>query len=156
MGLSLFNMFRYHPPLFLTYCQMSSLSSRLTNCCMILKVSNGFINMFGLNIMFFINQVPLQPGTITASLKGPYVSSWPHPLSWSLIGIQYGSTTHPIEDDPDQQEKLSLESSPYCPLLQPHQNPRNTIRNGQWQPSSTLKYDGSIFSGHLYIQAWVN
>ena len=36
---------------------------------MILKVSNGLINMFGLNFIFSIKQVPLQLDVIRASLK---------------------------------------------------------------------------------------
>ena len=61
-GLTLFKiMFRILPPaLLLTYRQKSLLSLNIVNCYMISKVFNGFLNMFGLNFLFSMKEVPLE------------------------------------------------------------------------------------------------
>ena len=54
-------MFRILPPaLLLTYRQKSLLSLNIVNCYMISKVFNGFLNMFGLNFLFSMKEVPLE------------------------------------------------------------------------------------------------
>ena len=88
--------------------------------------------------MFSMKQVPLQPGSIRASMKGFYVSSWPHPSAWRLIGLENGYTQ--LKTTLISKKKLRLKTPPHLPLLKPLPKPKG--QHEKW----TMTLTPSVFS----------
>lgn len=125
-------MFRILPPaLLLTYRQRSLLSSNIVNCYMISKVFNGLLNMFGLNLLFSMKKVPLQPGVIRASIKSSPCYHLDHihqPEGWQGCSMNPPHTHLQLKKTPggnSVSHLSSIDETPY-PWL------RDTMRTGWW------------------------
>jgi hypothetical protein len=76
----------------------------------ILRMSNGYINEFGLNFMFVIKPaLAWRLGPSQETLPGVTKASWEGPC---VTELQHGSTKHlfAVEEDPGQQEENFLPS----------------------------------------------